>query len=380
MKIIDRYVLRQFLKTFLICYVSLMGLYVVFEVFTNLEEFLRCGRERGGVLALVGSFYSYRALLFFDDMAGMLSLIAAMVSMAWIQRHNELVALMSAGVSRFRVALPVVGATIVVAVLAAGSRELVIPRFRSELARKPQDPAGDRPRPLQPKSDHRTQIWIGGHSTRRAEKRITEPRFQLPGYLEDSGWPSPLAAENAFWEDPDGARPGGYRLVGVTEPADLAQFGSMVIDGEPILITPRDARQWLKPNELFVVSGLSFDHLLDGDVWREYASTSELIGGLRNPSLGLRADDRVAIHARFVQPFLDVTLLFLGLPLVLARQDRNVFLAIGFCAGLVVVFMLVVIASHHLGGIYSISPALAAWLPLIIFVPIAVGMAEPLKG
>ena len=87
---------RQFLKTFVICYVSLMGLYVVFDVFTNLEEFLRCGREQGSVLGLVVSFYSYRALLFFDDMAGLLSLVAAMFSMAWIQRHNEMVALMSA--------------------------------------------------------------------------------------------------------------------------------------------------------------------------------------------------------------------------------------------------------------------------------------------
>ena len=46
MTIIDRYLLRQFLQTFLICYLSLTGLYIVFDAFTNLEDFLRCGRAR----------------------------------------------------------------------------------------------------------------------------------------------------------------------------------------------------------------------------------------------------------------------------------------------------------------------------------------------
>ena len=36
MAIIDRYLLRQFVKTFVICYVSLTGLYIVFDAFTML--------------------------------------------------------------------------------------------------------------------------------------------------------------------------------------------------------------------------------------------------------------------------------------------------------------------------------------------------------
>ena len=50
MWIIDRYLLRQFVQTFLICFLSLTGLYIVFDVFSNLDRFLRCGRKAGGVL------------------------------------------------------------------------------------------------------------------------------------------------------------------------------------------------------------------------------------------------------------------------------------------------------------------------------------------
>ena len=47
MYIIDRYLLRHFVQTFVICFLSLMGLWVVIEVTTNLQEFIRCGRTIG---------------------------------------------------------------------------------------------------------------------------------------------------------------------------------------------------------------------------------------------------------------------------------------------------------------------------------------------
>ena len=83
------------------------------------------------------------------------------------------------------------------------------------------------------------------------------------------------------------------------------------------------------------------------------------------------------IHSRIVQPLLDIVLLFLGLPLVVSRESRNVFLAIGVCMGVVTVFLLVVVGFQQLGNsVYLVGPALAAWAPLILFVPAAVGVSE----
>jgi lipopolysaccharide export system permease protein len=70
MRIIDRYLLRQFLQTFVICYLSLMGLYVVFDAFTNLEQFLEKGAKSGGVVGLIVSFYSYQSVAFSTAPAG----------------------------------------------------------------------------------------------------------------------------------------------------------------------------------------------------------------------------------------------------------------------------------------------------------------------
>ena len=98
-----------------------------------------------------------------------------------------------------------------------------------------------------------------------------------------------------------------------------------------------------------------------------------------HPGAEVRADTRVAVHSRIVQPVLDVALLFLGLPIVVTRQSRNVFLAIGLCLAVVTLFFLVVLGFQYLGTSALISPAFAAWAPLLIFVPIAVGMSQGMR-
>ena len=78
MYIMDWYLLRQFSKTFAICFLSLTGLYIVFDVFTNLEQFVRCGRKMGGVLPFMANYYSYQTILFFDRTRGLLVWVSAM--------------------------------------------------------------------------------------------------------------------------------------------------------------------------------------------------------------------------------------------------------------------------------------------------------------
>ena len=375
MKIVDRYLLRQFLWNFLICYLSLAGLYIVFDAFTNLEEFLRYAHRQGSVLELMGSHYSYRGLWFFDQSAGLLTLIAAMFTATWIQRHNEMTALMSAGIPRIRVVAPVIGAAVAVAVLAAANRELVMPHFRRQLTREPKDLIGDVGQTLEPQYDNQTYILIRGEATYGDRQRVAEPNFLLPPSLSDYG--KLLVAKDAFYRPPEGDRPGGYLFDKVDKPRHLDQRASLSLDGKPVIITPRDAPDWLGADQCFVVSDVRFEQLAGGDAWWQYASSPDLIAGLRNRSLNASRKVCVGLHGRFVQPFLDVTLLFLGLPLVLRRGDRNVFLAIGLAAVLVAGFMLVVMTFQYVGSNYTlISPALAAWAPLMIFVPAAAAMSE----
>jgi len=53
---------------------------------------------------------------------------------------------------------------------------------------------------------------------------------------------------------------------------------------------------------------------------------------------------------------------------------------VGMCGGIVAGFFIVVLACHGLGNNCLLSPALAAWAPLVILTPIAVLLSEPLRA
>ena len=315
--------------------------------------------------------------MFFDVLSGLLTLVAAMFTVAWIQRHNELTALLSAGISRLRVVRSVIVAGVAVALLAALSREVVIPQFQSELSRKSQDLTGDVAQTIKPCYDNQTGVLFNGAGTFRDSRRISQPNFTMPWTLDHYG--KHLLAADAYYKPPEGGRPGGYLLVDVHEPKNLDGRPSLSYRDQPVLLTRRDA-PWLQPNQCFIVSDVTFEQLTGGQAFKQFASTGQLIEGLRNPSMDYGADVRVEVHSRVVKPLLDVTLLMLGLPLVVTRHNRNVFIAIGLGLGVVTIFSLLVITMQYLGSVgLFLTPAQAAWTPLIVFVPVAVAMFEGMR-
>jgi lipopolysaccharide export system permease protein len=327
---------------------------------------------------VIVGYYAFQPLLFFDRTCGLLSLMAAMFTVTWIQRHNEMTALMAAGIPRIRIVAPVIIVAVAIDLLAVVNREVLIPRFRREVSQRPGELSRDAAEDLCPQCDNRTDVLIRGKQVFLNQQRIERPDFLLPPTLRDYG--KSLVAESATYQPPSGSRPGGYLLDGVREPKNLAKQPSLLLEGKPVVITPRDGADWLGPTQCFVVSDIPFEQLtMAGQASRGFASTMQLISSLRNKSSDFGASIRVVIHTRIVQPFLDITLLFLGLPLVVSRSSRNVFMAIGLCLGVVTFFVLVVIGIQQLGTIELIRPpALAAWLPLLLFIPAAVGMAEPM--
>lgn len=368
MRIIDRYVLRMYLRVLLICFLSLVGLYIVIDAFTHLDELLELAAQRGSLLAVLCEYYGARVLTFFDRTSALLTLVAATFVATSLQRSNELAALMGAGIPKARIIAAVIGGTLAVSLLAVVNREVFIPSFRDRLMRDFRDWDGRAEKKLDPRYDNRTDILINGQHTLAAEQCIVRPTFRRQPAMGQFG--AQVAADRAYYRPAQGERPGGYWLVGVQTPKNLRDVASFSLEGKPVVFSPRDT-PWLKADECFVVSDVSFPQLAAGRAWRQFSSTLELIAGLHNPSLDLASDVRVLVHARIVQPILDMTLLLLGLPLVLSRQNRNLFVAAGACVLMVAAFVLVIFACQAAGHSYLISPALAAWCPLMIFVPIA---------
>jgi len=376
MNIVDRYVLRNFFTVFFVCIVSISGMYLVVDFVNNLSEFVDHAGSRENLWFVLSAYYGARLPWFFDLTSCIIALISAVFVITWLQRHNEMAALMAAGVSRMRVVAPLIFAALSISLLAAVNREIGIPAARHQLCRRSRDWVGDGGRELHPAFDNQSGIWIGGQKTYSDERRISSPTFRLPSGLE--GFGRRIVALQAVYQDADDDHPGGYLLRQVTEPTDLARIPSVQTDDRYVIYGPRDTN-WLRDNECFVVSNVKFEHLESGLDWYRFASTAELLRGLRNPSIELASDVRMLVHARLIQPVLDMTLVFLGLPIILSRDRRNVFVAVGLCVLVVAGFSIVVLGFHAMGTNYLISPALAAWYPLMIFVPCAVVLSGPLR-
>ena len=376
MFILNRYLLRQFVQVFAICFLSLTGLYIVIDAFGHLDHFSSHSEKGGGSLFLImAEYYAYHSLAFFDGTSGILAMISAMFTVTWLQRHQELTAIMAAGISKMRIMKPILFAAVAVSLLGVANRELVIPRVRDELTRDTKDLGGDAARSLEPRFD-RNGILVGGEKIVLGERKILKPAFVLPAELSKNG--QQLVAAEAYYTDAIDGRPAGFVLTGVSNPSRVDRMTSLLIGDQPVIVTPQDA-SWLGSNELFVVSDLPFPMLASGSNWRKYASIGELIDELNDPSTDLGADVRVTVHTRLVQPLMDGTLLMLGLPLMLTRSNRNIFLSIGICLGVATSFTLIALSCQSLGAVNILRPSLAAWLPLMIFIPVAAAMSHTLR-
>ncbi|MFM8252895.1 MAG: LptF/LptG family permease [Planctomycetota bacterium] len=372
MTIIDRYLLQLFFKVLFVGFFSLMGLYVMVDTANNFDEFLNYGKQEGSFLHVLLDYFGPRVLQFFDRLGPILSLIAGMYTIACLQRTNELTAIVAGGISPTRVIRPLVIAATLVSVFGVVNREVLLPKVRSQLIYNAQNLRGENARPLTPMYDNRTDVFLDGRAAVGAERRIESPKIGLPPALSAFG--QRLLARQARYQEPQADRPGGYLLENIEKPANFAQLNSGRIHGEPVLLTPKDC-DWLGPEQGFLVTAVRFEQLSAGPLWSELASVFDLIEGLRSANVDYSAATRVRVHARLIQPLLDMTLFMLGLPLVFGREHRNIFVAIGWALLVVLLFVGVTLACHALGSLYLASPAVAAWLPLVLLVPPAALLA-----
>ncbi len=376
MTIVDRYLLRQYFRVFLMVFLCLLGIYVVADFVGNLAEFMDYGQENDSLTEVLANFYGARVPWFFDIASRNVALLSTVFAIAWMQRDNELTALMAAGISPWRISKPLVFASMVIAVLAVVNRELGIPRFRKELCRSAQDLMRDRAEKITPRYDRETDILFDGETAVPRDGLIQSPRLMLP-----RTWPGmgrKLTAATAKFRPASESDPSGYLFDNVDADRPLNQLDAFLVEGRPIIITAKDDPR-LDENQVFVASRMSVDQLRRGRQWEQYTSTATLIAGMRSGVVDYSPDVRVMMHARLLQPFLDVTLVFYGLPLGLALDRRHIVMAAAKSLLALIGFGLVVLVCHGLGIQCVVSPALAAWLPLIVLIPVAFLVSKPLR-
>ncbi len=99
MRILDRYIIKTMIKTFLGCITIFVFLYIIVDIFGHLDEILK---QKVALLTLRNYYLSYLPIIFIQ-IAPVASLLATLYTLGSLTRHNEIIAMRTSGLSIFQI-------------------------------------------------------------------------------------------------------------------------------------------------------------------------------------------------------------------------------------------------------------------------------------
>ncbi|HNQ22400.1 MAG TPA: LptF/LptG family permease [Phycisphaerae bacterium] len=366
MTTLDRYLLRSLLLNYVLGLGIMLSLYVVLDLSINLDEFTESRPDALTLLRNIGAYYGPNLALYFAQLCGVITTFACLATVARLRVQNEMTALLSSGVSLYRVAAPIIAFGVATSLLLVLATEVWIPALAPKLGRQ-HDEVGTR---------REAEVFFmpdrGG--TLLSAARFNAEAGTLHGLLvlvrdEYGSARSILEADLAAWE-PAGAtgQPGRWRLT-------RGRLEETVLPESPGL-GPRIQRARSYPE--YYESNLSPRDIQvrQAEGWVGYLSLSQL-RQLQNEGGTNLASIVQTRHRRVATPLVSIVLLLLGLPFFLDRSPANVLrdasralVACGAC-------YLVTFGTQNLRP-ESLS-ALPSWIPIFIFATLAAVLLDRLR-
>lgn len=383
MTVLDRYITRQLLINFFILLVVLFALIVLFDLVLNLDEFLEVTQQPPNADEILSSpqpvsngwlrlrhtawlildWHAPLSALAYVHLSGLLVLGAMGFTFCELTRRGELIAVMGSGVSLYRVAAPVLVIGCGLNLISLPIQELVIPPLATKLARSHQQiglpsihsfpiqfaPDGDGRLVSASRFDPQQEMLTNVHILER----------------EESGLPrSVITADQGLWDqDRTGWELlGGYRQT-PTRPSDL---NHNIAVGEP-------------PQVDFWPSSLTPQTLIarQQQSYPQFLSIAELQRLAKNAGIPAAQASSI-IHKRLSITVVNLLVLMMGLPFFLGREPVNLvsktIQAVALCLGAWLSCYVVL----QLGA-DQLNPVTAAWLPVVIYLPIAAYLMQRIK-
>jgi lipopolysaccharide export system permease protein len=354
--LMDRQMIVNFVKAYLICLVSMVGLFIVVDLFTNLDNFTegKLGFEQ--VMQHIIRYYGMKTAQIFDRLSEAIVLLAAMFTVAMLQRNNELLPLLSAGVSTRRVVRPVLIAACLMLGVATLNQEFVLPRIDSYMAES-RDFDGTRETGVQGGFES-NGIFLSGRSALKKDLTVQGFHCVFPPKLGRDSLTTLQAKEARY--DPNAK---GWLLTHTT-PQELANLPSGLLEFRT------------RGTYFLYTSDIDFETMIRPKMWYVYCSTMRLLSELAKAHTTQVAGVAVIFHMRLTRPVLGMLLVFMGLSIILRDQNRNVFISTGLCLLLCAIFFMTVFFCKYLGENEYLNPAFAAWLPVVLFGPLSFVMFD----
>ncbi|MDF1613540.1 LptF/LptG family permease [Desulfurivibrio dismutans] len=340
--LLDRYLFWQFTRNLGLVLGGLMAIYLLIDFFERVDSFLDAGLGIGTAVA----YLLLKTPLIFEQLIPVCLLLAGVITLGVLNRHNELMALKSGGLSVRRIVRPLLLAAMFFSSLALAAGQWLLPPTLSETNRiwyeevRQQTPEG---------IERSGRIYYRGARGIYSFAQPDDPSAGLPDFSftswsEDYQLARLLTATSAHWEAGRWTLREGQQKTRTTDghyQTDL--FTEMTIE------LPEN------PDDFFLPPYALTERPL-----------SELLAQARAPEESPRRHEaRLELHQKISYIFLGLPLLLVGIPLLLAmHRGRSRDLALAIPASCIMAFTAWGLwsISQALAGAGHLSPGLAAWL------------------
>jgi lipopolysaccharide export system permease protein len=351
-RILDKYLLREFLWPLLYCFDAFVMLMIVIDLFGTLDEFIDFHARLGTVV----HYYLIKLPEMFVLIMPMSLLLALLFCLSSLGRHNELTAMRASGISLMRLALPLLGVGLAATIIVFIVNELFVPRSKEHAdavitALKGKGERGVLENFFFANATERRDWYARRFNTRTFEMDNPEVHSRRPDGVPDFD----VYAEHARWIN------GQWHFL----TADVYDHRR-----DPPVVTRVAETNFPSikdPPKRLVVEGKSPSQLTSAEL-RRYIRSQRRAGHTTD-----LAKYEVTYHYRYAFPLTCLIVVLMGLPLGLQVSRAGPLLGVGTALVLVVAFYFLNNITLALGGGGHIPAVAAAWMTNVVFA--AVGLA-----
>jgi lipopolysaccharide export system permease protein len=370
MKILNKYIVKSFLTGYAIAFCVLIGLIIIIDLFINLDEFFELSHlGTWVVIRNIIVYYAINTAVYFRDIAGMITVVAAAFSLAKMVRSNELVAMMSSGVSLKRIVVPVLILAAIFTGVMIIDQELIIPSLSDKLVLRRNTEPGQELYNIWFITDSNgslicAQKYEVDTATLYYPTIITRRQTERPDIWMVTG---KISADRAVynkktkkWDLENGIY---YKVSPIQEIEGRTPYEPE--DDLPTAIEQYDSVS-LTPHDIPIMQKGEFKAFLSS---RQLAVLA---------AQGTRVKDVAQLysqkHFRITDPIINFTMLMVSLPVLVCRDPKAMKSAVLLSFVLTVLCFIMTFSCKLLATevvFDRVMPEIWAWLPVFVFVPIA---------
>ncbi|MCK4908991.1 MAG: LptF/LptG family permease [Planctomycetes bacterium] len=361
LKKLDRYVLKQFILTLSVTALVLLGLYLIVHFFTKIQDFIEISHKN--IFLFIVKYYFYRLPMIILDLIPLITLVAAMVTITLFIKTNELTPMFSAGLSIYRILVPIFVFAFFISVFMFFLDEKIVPTLKADISQTEKILKSEgQERYILTHDENNSTVLIQSYDY--TEKMMRKVSITECG--EGNTLQSKLIAETARWiNNEKDTAPGRWQLYHGTA-YFYDQSGRR--KGPPRKFA-EDGYAWttdLTPTDL-----ARTDDTLS---YTELSRLKKMI--LKYPHQNYL---KVKFYSKMALPLVNLILLFLGLPFVLIGESKNFFAGVGICLVVCIIFFMFQFFFESLGTKGLVNPIVAVWFPLVFFGGVAVFLFQKVR-